>query len=337
MSENNSSLKRSSLDFGILCKTSFKGFFARFWPFFFYGFLIQAILVGLRLFSDLYLPYFFDKTELSESTFAFLIIAIILVLIVGSFFVGVFSQLIYNIITKSYLHSSKVSLGSYFNYAWSNLMKASGIVLRVLWYVCKWLIVSIFIVVLLGGILQIYLMAGVGEVSFVKAQFIEVTDNYDDSAPLGIGGNSSPMNEVLQKSTMILPFILTILSAVVLFIGGITVITRSVRAMFVIPAFVEDAFVGKQALEVSKNLVDGRWWSVCGYMLLFSVILIPLFIVILAVWFLPLVIPSMMPNNIWLYGAMASLATVVFSIFISALFSIFIYKFYLELKKIAKP
>ncbi len=307
MSENNSSVAANTLGFWLLFKTAFAGAFAKLGSFLFYGVILGLLSFGLSYFNT-YMAGNLIGLHLA------IIFPIMLLYITFGFFVGVFSSLIYKSITKSYFHKGVTSFFSHVSYSFSNLMKAAGVTFRVVWYVGKWFFIPLIIALILFPLfLAAPTFSIVSAVSLIEPDQVYIPEE-------------SFRSLVSRWGVM--------LANVIVLIGGVIAVIRFPKAMFAMTAFVEDGIAGKKALETSQNLTKGRWWKVFGYMFLFLLIFMLAFYALVFLASLLMITPFIMGIDFAMVSIVVGVLLVLLGVILSAVSSVFIYKFYLELKKI---
>ena len=301
MSESKSYVVKKKFGFFSILKDAFSAFFSKFFYVLCLGLIVVVVDAG-----ELYLASNLELLSFVLEMPGAVIISSGVLLAVLIFFFTVFIGLMYQSIAKSHFNKSKVSFSSHFSYAFSNLMKGAGVQWRVFWYVAKWFVPVVLIMI------ASYVMA-----SYSSSLFDPLDPSSFDME------NAQAMASYLN--------ILNSASMVFMLTAGVMAINRFPKVLFALPAFVEDGISGNDALLTSQKLAKGKWWLVFGYIFLMALVSSLIFLAF--TYLVELVFPvSDLFNNFSLLLAVQSLSALI-GVFVSAISANFGYKFYLNLKK----
>jgi len=197
--------------------------------------------------------------------------------------------------------------------------------MRIFWYVTKWFLVPLVVVLVLWMIMvTIYGASGLG----VEAGLIESGGSLSNLSPeVGLDGRGA--------FAAVLASILSFLGLGIIFAGIYFVIDRGNRVIFAFYAFA-DGRDSKESLETSKSMVQGSWWKTFWYnysasFVMSLIFVIPVMFFSVAVGFAIFSFDNEAALNIWMNGW-----TTAAGVFMAGPVTIFLGQLYLYLKKAKK-
>jgi hypothetical protein len=194
------------------------------------------------------------------------------VLIGGLVVVGIASILLNFIYALSMIHASSVALkGGVVNafeslqYAFGRLWGGIVVSLSMFWYVFKWVVVPLAVVLILFVVNNYWLGGawGSGNMFFWEpASAIAITSPGD--VPQSIGSATGGMEEsgLRGVANMYTNFALTALGIVTAILAIFFGISRGTKASFSLYAFMQDDLRGNAAVMKSVETVKGRFWKI---------------------------------------------------------------------------